>query len=235
MKNQAAIFKRLILSLLLGFSFIPVSQAIIIDSNGTWSNPTGTATVSGVGTSTISWGNPTTSDGAQSSYNFSGNSNNINNASIDGSIFDLGMFTHNNYPIFNFNFTGADLDLSLDIFDGVDLLASETFSFTFGHNETANSLPCDPLGSTICPDVVSIPLAITSDTVNIFGENYTLELLGFSSTGLGDVTTQFITEEGQSNSATLYGSLVKASVPEPSSYLLLGIGLLGLAFRKIKS
>jgi len=203
-------------------AYTPSAQAIIINSAGTWSNPTGTASnVNGVGTNQISWGDP--ADQNQSSYVFTGNSGaNIANGSIDGSIFDIGLFTHNNFPIYNFDFTGANLNIGLNIFDdAMNLLVNENFNFAFTHYESPNIGTCNPIGTTTCPDVVSIPAATATELVTLFGDTYELELLGFRN-GAGNIVTEFITEENQVNTATLLGSLnLVRQVPEPSIIALL--------------
>lgn len=228
MKNN--IFLRTaLMATVMSLGYVSSVQAIIIESSGVWTNPTGTAAnVNGTGTSQISWGNPINS--SQSSYVFTGNGGiPVSNASIDGSVFDLGIFTHNNFPITSFNFLGADLNLGLDILnDAHTLLVSKSFTFTFNHNETANAAPCDPTGSTICPDVVSIPDATSSELVNIFGETYALNILGFVDS-TGGLVDEFITEESQANVATLRGSLnLVNQVPEPSLLALLSLGLVGM-------
>src|SRR3989304_1702529 len=202
---------------------IEPANAITVTSSGTWGNTTGTATVTGEGTDTISWGTSTGS--GQSSWVFTGNGGVfINNAAIDGSQFILGGFTHNNNPILNYNFTGADLTLNLDIVNGS--IFNQNFTFQFSHNETPNAPPCSPSGATVCPDVVSIPLATALETVTIYGNTYALTIDGFQSGG--SIVSEFITEEGQANTATLFGSLNRVSVPEPATPILLGSALAGL-------
>ena len=206
----------------LSLGCISSAQAIIVNSSGTWSNLTGTASnVNGAGTNQISWGTPVNQN--QSSYVFTGNGgSSIANASIDGSVFDVGLFTHNNFPIFNFNFTGADLNIDLNILDDAsNALVNRSFNFSFSHRETPNGGLCNPTGATICPDVVTIPMAVANEQISLFGNTYELELLGFRQSG-GALVTQFITEENQANRATLLASLnLVNKVPEPSIFALL--------------
>jgi len=221
MKNIAFLHAALVATVI-SLGYVSSAQAIVIDSNGTWSNPTGTASnVNGVGTNQISWGRP--ANQSQSSYVFTGNGGvTVPNGSIDGSVFDLGIFTHNNFPIYDYDFTGVDLTLDLDIFnDAMSLLVNESFNFTFAHFESPNSSPCNPSGATICPDVVTIPTATATELITLFGDTYELELLGFRD-GAGSLVTEFITEENQVNTATLLGSLnLVRQVPEPSVLALL--------------
>ena len=198
------------------------AHAISVTSSGTWSNPTGTAAnVNGVGTDTISWGNSTGS--GQSSWVFSGVSDNLG-TDFEGDVFKLGTFTHDNNPIRNYNFTGADLSIDLQIVNGTTY--TQSFDFTFGHLETPNRAPCNPAGSPECPDVVTIPLATAHETLLISGQAYNLTIVGFSDSPGGSIVTQFITDEKKSNRAMLYGSLSQSPIPEPSAALLFAVGAL---------
>lgn len=235
MKNITILRTALIVTAI-SLGYVSSAQAIIINSAGNWLNPTGTASnVNGVGTNQISWGTPVNQHRSQSSYVFTGNGGvNVADSSIDGSIFDLGIFTHNNFPIFNFNFTGVDLTIGLGITDNSNNpLVNKNFNFTFNHRETPNGGVCNPIGFTICPDVVTIPMATATELVNIFGDTYELELLGFRDAA-GGLVTQFITEENQVNTATLFGSLnLVRQVPEPSVLALLVSGFaLSLLFAR---
>lgn len=213
----------------LSLNWSQLAQAITITSTGTWSNPLGTAAnVNGTGTNVISWGNPSNSSDPQSSYNFLGNEGvDLDDNELDGAVFKLGTFIHNNFPILNFNFLGATLNLNLDIKNGSIL--NQDFTFDFTHNETSNTPPCNPSGVTNCPDVVSIPDATSSETIEINGRTYELKILGFSDTVDSPKVDQFITEEGQANQTMLFASLNDVSVPEPGSIIgiltLTGLGL----------
>jgi len=220
------------------------AQAIPITTSGAWdsadANAATTPTVSigndGTGMNNkISWGTP--ADGAPSSWVFTG-------ASISPSLSDvlagvpqpLGVFTHNNFVITaaTAGFFGADLRLNILVdLDGdtINEIDVNFGPFGFDHEETPNSgdpLNCDPvgLGMTACPDVVDIPTALEGIPFTFMGMNFEFFLAGFQPSGGGAITTQFVTEEGLVNNATLFGQVRK--VPEPTTPLLLGLGLLGL-------
>jgi len=201
----------------------------IADISGVWTNVAPTPGVTGSGTDTISWGDPATSAG-QSSYVFDDAVTPINNAA---SPFYIGDFTHNNNPVYPPSLTSADLMVTItgDI-DGTAF--SLTSTFTFNHNETTNSTPCNPPGATVCPDVVTIVNSQDlSQVVNVGGLDYTIVLSGFLQGGV--YTSQFITEEGQANTAQLYASVTQpAPVPLPAAGLLLlgGLGALRAAKRR---
>lgn len=205
----------------LSLSWSQLAQAITITSDATWSDPVGGLNINGEGTDTLAWG----TGSPQSSYNFTGNGGILlDSDAIDGAIFKLGTFTHNNFPIGGgSSILGATLNLNLDIANGA--MFNQDFTFDFAHNETPNTPPCSPAGATNCPDVVSIPDATSSETVEIDGKTYNLKILGFSDTIDGPKVNQFITEEGQANQTMLFAKLNDVSVPEPTSIL----GLFALA------
>jgi hypothetical protein len=209
-------------AVVLTFSLPIVAQAASVTTVGTWSNITGNPTsLTGVGTSQISWGTPASGIG-KSSYIFKGvTAKPISLPSPGGisNIFDLGTFTHNNFPIFNNSITGATLNINANIEGNL-----QTFSFDFSHLETPNNAnPCAAGGVQPCPDLVSfLNNGVSSETINIAGEEYNLVLSGFLSSGV--LVDEFLTLEGLANTAILQGKLVSNDiitnpVPEPLTIL----------------
>ena len=165
---------------------ISSTQAATINTSGTWSNATGT-TVTGLGTSQISWG--TSTGEGQSSYEFAGIMGEVITLPTSGgssSMFALGDFTHENFPIGSgTSIEGATLNINFDLIDGSTTI-NQMFSFDFSHNETPNSQPPAGPGCTTppgsvepCPDVVSfLNNGEFSQTINIDGEEFSLFIEG---------------------------------------------------------
>lgn len=236
MKNKLQ-FLGIAATLTMSLGYTGIAQAATMTTTGVWTQVTGNPSngPNGVGTSQISWGQP--ADGlGQSAYKFQGVSN--ISMPVDNSNFLLGTFTHNNYAIYLPSITGANLALNLNISGNL----SKTFNFFFNHNETPNDgvngiCPDTPGYATPCPDVVSIPSASSTETIDIGGLAYKLVINGFLQNG--NLVNQFITKEAKANSAQLYAHLEKVTVtqavavPEPSA--IFGITALGFgAFLKRK-
>ena len=197
----------------LTMGLVGAAEALTFSTSGIWSSQTGGIPVSGVGTNTLSWGiGP-----PQSSYVFNGAAGIISDAElVTGKTFELGSFTHNNFPIGGAAITAATLTVNLDLEGGA---FTQDFSFDFAHNETNNTPPCNPAGATLCPDVVSLPNLTSNEAISFMGLHFNLEILGFSDTFDGTKVSQFITEEGQANQTMLFARLVKDPTrsPEPSA------------------
>lgn len=168
-----------ITSIVVGYTGI--AQAATVNTSGIWTsvNPPGLSTLTGLNTNQISWGTPAGGSG-KSSYVFQG----VSGVTLPAPETDflLGTFTHNNFPIFPPSITGAALDLNLSITNGNIL--NQTFSFNFNHNETNNQQPCNPTGSTVCPDVVSfLNNGESNETITIGGVEYALFISGFQQGG----------------------------------------------------
>lgn len=235
-----------------------VASAAVISMNGftgTWFNATGSPTsltFSGNGGNDpqVRWGTPATGAG-QSGYNLDLAPPPvvplIQNVPPNTSPFYIGLFTHVNQPIFDNAITGIDLQINFDIVvDGFDT-GFHNFLFHFTHDETPNGDPAVPdpcpyggnngQGVNIngCADSVTVSFLAASDTFLVNGVAYTLNLLGFSSSGdcSGNISTQFLTQESANNSASLCASIqTRASIPEPGTLLLLGLGMIGLTLAR---
>ena len=222
-------------SVAISLGSVEVAQALNFSSSGVWNSITGNpSNFDGLGTNEISWGIAANSNSSNSSYVFDG----VNNLDLelDGTTFQIGTFSHNNFPIYPRTITGSNLALNLDI----ENVASQTFNLFFEHDETPNGSSSGQryCGSIVgwqqqaCQDVVSIPSLIAEEQIEIDGDKYQLVVSGFYQND--ELTTQFITEENKSNTAKLYARLQK--VPEPATGLgLLAIGAVGTLSLKNKN
>ncbi len=215
MKNPLIALAALLLS---GATHAAVIQVNAVDAY--WSDVVGSAT--GEGTEELRWG---VTSGEQSGFRFDASAPPAITVSTD-SPFSLGSFTHFNFPIaVNTGIDSARLNISALLNIGGTLLSEGPFNFQFDLEETINSCSPQP---TCANDRVSFLNLATSDTFIVAGITYTLELLGFHQGG--SYTTDFSTQEYQSNTAELIGVFRQptVAVPEPAMLALLGLGLLGL-------
>jgi len=208
--------------LLLGAAPANAVDINIITVTGTWVDidPNALPGSSGLGTSSIRWGQPTNQP--QSGYDFAGNAP---QTFALGSGATLGTFTHINNPInAGSSITGATLNLSIsftapDLFAGSKVLNSQ---FIFSHNETSNITP--PAGC--CPDIVTAVLNPAQTQVFSFGgHDYAFGVTGFQVNNVNFV--QFSSPEGGTNQAFLRGTFADVTtfaVPGPAA----GAGIPGL-------
>lgn len=144
--------------------------------------------------------------------------------------FLLGTLQHYNNPIATGSAASSvDLDLLTNIAGASPL--NQTFQYRFIINETPNVYPCQfPSGNNPCADQITFQNLDTTSAFTIGGVSYTIVLTGFSTDHGRTFTSDFISQEGSTNSAGLYAIITAATpVPEPLSVAMLSAGLLGLA------
>lgn len=239
----------IVLLSILSLTLIQTGAAYTLGStSGIWTAVTGGSGVvyGGVGTSSITWGTPATSNGPSGSV-FSGvGATTITITNGVSNVFKIGQITHQNYPIYSgTGATGATLQVALAFTDPA--LPTVYLNYNLWIDETPNEdtctecnarnphyLPC--YGSSTwprpctgfsgpCPDGFGWSNTQSSQTFQIGNDFYTLVIDGFMdcSTGTTPIST-FTTQEGCNNIACLYGHLLKATtaipeylVPSPSA------------------
>lgn len=233
--STSAIVSAATLSLLLANAIPAVAASLTLNSvTGSWTNPIGGTSINGLGTDEIRWGTPALFGSEQSGFKF-------DSAAPPSVIIEtetnflLGTFTHFNFPTTLGTFPNAvDLDVSLDIG------SIQNFKYTFNIDETPNgpfvTCPSFQVSNTPCDDRITFGSGFTDQTFSIDGEEFTLQLAGFSSTANSlNPISSLVTEENRASTAFLFGRITTpinpgpgtpVSTPEPGA--LIGFSLLGL-------
>lgn len=210
-----------------GASASTISDIVITSVTGEWTSVTGGTNVSGLNSNAISWGTTTPSGGPQSGYTFVGVAPPATAPFSSDTVFTLGDFTHDNFPInAGTSITGATLDVTTDFTIG-GVAGSLTSQIIFDHFETPNDASPCPGGDGIpCGDIVTPTLNVgASDSLTIDGVDYFVSVTGFN------MGASFLTAENASNTATLLGTFTAdvAAIPLPAAGWMLLAGVGGLA------
>lgn len=214
----------------------PATALTLLNSSGSWGTPSGTAyyEFQTIGSeSQVRWGSPASVAGT-SGLGFTG----VGTTSITpGNVFQLGVLQHFNNPIFGG--TAAE-SVGLTVALQFAEIANQTFNFTLDIDETTNDGFCAYYSVTPCADKISWNNALGDRSFSYAGKQYTLELSGFKSSPSGDLVADFISQEGGTSTAYLYGQIREVpeerSTPEPSlMFGLAGFAALGLRRRWVNS
>lgn len=184
---------------------------------GSNSNPTYT----GVGTNTFTWGNPFNVTNPPNSLSFAGNTF---SAETD-SIFKVGDLTYfNGTTTIGTNVDSVPLNVTLETSSPTSI--SEDFAFRFDLVNVPNTGTPEENADFVYPIN-----SFAGSSFEFAGEDYTLELTGFSKDGGATIVDQFNILEDGTDTATVYGRINAAppeTVPESTSTLgLLTFGALG--------
>jgi hypothetical protein len=218
-----------------------VASAVTVDINsvtGAWvyAAPWAGGTISGLNTNEIRWGIPVA--GGQSGYLFDG----VAPPTVLGLPlevqFDLGTFTHFNFPIApgtSIDIAALKVTTNLTVQDGGSRAVEIDSYFRFDHDETTNAAPCKYPGSaSVCDDLVKVTfIDPVSESFTIGHTQYFVDITGFFANG--SQASAFLTAEGLANTATLRGIVTStpgippAQVPAPLSLVLIGTGVAALA------
>jgi hypothetical protein len=176
-----------------------------------WTAVDGGVNISGLGTNEVRWGIPFNDPNDPNSglrFDVIGVPTNVGTFTP----FALGELTHINFVVEIPTASGATLAIDMTITNGNS--DSAMFSFDLDIEETPNVAPCPAfqVSATPCDDRITFPNAIASETITIDGVEFNLALLGFGPTA-NNISSEFITQEGQESSTTLWAELTSDEDP----------------------
>jgi PEP-CTERM motif len=190
------------------------------NTGGTWVNPLPEdAVTTGIGTSSFTWG--TGVDSAPSSLSFLGTSF---SESFEAR-FKVGSIRYFNGAIFD---AASSIELALSLAFTTPALSPIVSNYNFELVNTDNT--GDPIASA---DFVNLPSAFSNTSFFIGPTEYRVKIVGFDNiVGDGFLLSnplQFHVREQGTASADLFAIVTTQAVPEPSTYALMLLGLLGVA------
>ena len=196
---------------------------------GTWSNPVGgsaitynydvTVVYGNTDEDQIRWGVVDPCD-PQSGLGFTGVVPDPGTASFNiGDTFEIGQLRHFNNPI-GHDTAASAVDLTVDLdFSVPDVDPSFTFQFLIDETPNLGQAPPE------VPDVITFPNSYPNENFVIGDTTYTLQILGFGLTA-GSLSDSFISPEGGTNAALLWGRITAVPIiPAPGAIFLGGIGV----------
>jgi hypothetical protein len=212
-----------------GVSFSGLAQAITFagNSSGTWGTPDpGTFNsdpgYTGVGTNRFTWGLPLPDN---KNFGTPANSLTFNGTSFKtdfDSLFKIGDLTYFNgtVPLYT-NVEKVPLNLSVS-FQNPSLIA-EVFEYNFNLVNTRN----DSSNPEDNADFVFPSPAAANRSFTYNGNQYTLELTGFSQDEGATSAKEFRVLEGATTTAAIYGKITSARRKVPEPHVILGLCAMG--------
>ncbi|MBD2772636.1 choice-of-anchor K domain-containing protein [Iningainema tapete] len=216
----------------LGFSSQAQSLTISGNSSGTWGipNPGSINTnpvYSGVGTNSFTWGEPIIDDTVDigtpvNRLTFSGQSF---SADIDY-LFKVGNLTYFNGRVPpGTNVESVPLNLSLSLTNPISL--NEVINFDF-ELENTNNLPENTPEQNA--DIVYVKNKLGERSFTLNGEQYLLDLIGFSQDEGDSSVSQFRVLEGEATTAGVFARITRQTpteqIPEPAT--ITGLSVLSI-------
>lgn len=211
------------------------AQAILFQgsASGSWIDPNTTENVvvdnnDMNGAATIRWGEAFFVDDTPSQFSFNGQGSDGDAGWMAtlATPFLIGDFTYQNSVTLtqDTEFTGVDLSISLSISNPIGLTQLSTFDFNV--TNTPNLTGDDVLDG----DIVTVVNSTSPESFSYLGNDYVLQLLGFSSDNGTTIRNDFSSPENGIAQAGIFAEITTlgAVVPEPSSFALLAMGLIGL-------